>query len=808
MAESSKLDLTLEKPKRIGESVTRREDPRLLTGNASFVDDIHLPGMAHVALLPSPYPHARILSIDVSAAETLKGVLLVMTGAQAAEQAGPLPTFASAPILQHCLAVGKVRHVGEPVVAVVAESRYIAEDALSLILVDYEELPAQVDMVAAAEATGDGVLHENVGTNVAAHEHFSWGPVQEAFEGAEHVVTRKFRWPRVGPQPMETNGAVATYDAHEAHFTIWSNFSMPSMVLPQIAGCLKVAPHQITFPTLYAGGSFGGKGTLFNAPVLTAILARACGRPVKYVEDRLEYMTNGNQHGSDRLYEASLAVDSEGRFTGLRINVLDDYGAYFVLSLGSHGNALSQAVGPYRIGALAYEVKAILTNKTQQCAYRGFGGEVGNFILERLVDAAASELGRDRVELRLLNFIQKEQFPYTLPNGNLYDSGDYPAVLARALQLADLTSVDALRNEAKLRGKRIGVGIATVNERSVLSAHELWMLDRKPNFPLSSTPESVQIRVDVAGTVIVTIYAPHWGNSPETVAAQLTAHNLDVPIERVVVRYGDTDSGLPSFGPAGSRYTVMIAGAIAGASRALKEKMHKIAAHVLSVEQSQLRFGNGEVVCDNDLRKRMTFSDIAVYAHAFRLALPAGDDFNSGLVASFTYDHPYATLPTDDRSSLGVFYPIVGHAAHIVVVEVDEALRKTSILKYVAVHDAGTIVNPKLVDGQIRGGIAQGIGTALYEKYRYDEDGQLVTASLADYMIPTATEVPDMIIDHIETPSPFTELGIKGCGEGGRLASMPAIASAIDDAFSDNRLYITELPVTPSALHEALAALT
>lgn len=791
----------------IGQNVERREDARLLVGRGRFVDDIALPGLTHAAVLPSPYPHARIVRIDTSAAIKLPGVLLVMTGAEAAEHAGPLPSFSSKPVPQYCIAIDKVRYVGEPVAAVVAEDRYIAEDALSLIKVDYEELPAQVDMEKAALAIDVGLVHSSLGTNVVSHERYKWGPVDEAFSSAAHVVRRKIRWPRVGPQPIETCGAVADYDSVDGRFTIWTNFSLTNISLPWIASTLRVEPSRLKFPTLQAGGSFGGKGVVNYIPILTALLARAVGRPVKFVEDRLEHMAAGGQHASDRIYDASLALDAQGHFTALRIRVTDDFGAYFGISLGSHGNALSQATGPYRIGALEYEVRAVLTNKTQQCPYRGFGAECGNFVLERLVDAAARETKRDRLAIRRLNYIQPNEFPYRLPHGNIYDSGNYPAVLDRALDMADLPAFEKRKAEGQATGKRIGIGIASVNERSVLSITEVWLLDKNPPFPISSTPESVQVRIDAAGTAIATIYAPIWGNSPETMVVQIVAENMGMPPERVAVVFGDTDSGMVSFGPAGSRYTVMIAGAVAGACRLLKSKMLAIAAHVLGAEAQQLEMQGEYVFVRSAPERRISYGEIAVHAHSLRLALPNKDFFSSGLVAHYTYDHPFATMPNADRSDLGVFYPIVGHAVHVAVVEIDEELRKLKFLKYVAVHDAGTIVNPRQVDGQIRGGIAQGIGTALYEKYNYNEDGQFITGSLADYMVPTSMDIPDIVIGHIETPSPFTEFGIKGCGEGGRLAAMPAIASAIDDAFADIGLFVDELPVTPSRLDEALARL-
>ncbi|WP_363316838.1 molybdopterin cofactor-binding domain-containing protein [Chelatococcus sp.] len=374
-------------------------------------------------------------------------------------------------------------------------------------------------------------------------------------------------------------------------------------------------------------------------------------------------------------------------------------------------------------------------------------------------------------------------------------------MLDRALSHIDLDAWEARRVSARAEGKRIGIGVATVNERSVLSVTELWFLDEKPAFPQTSSPESVRIRINADGMAVVTIFAPHWGNSPETVAKQLTAEYLQMDPDHIAVNYASTENGLISKGPVGSRYTVMLAGAIAGATATLKTKLIRFGAHMLGVAEDEVEVHDESVSVIGDPSRRQSFADIARAAHSFRLSFPGGEDFRSGLSAEHTYDHPYTTMPKADRSDLGVFYPIVGHACHIVVVEIDERTNQTRIVKYIAVHDAGTIVNPRIVEGQIRGGIAQGIGTALYEIYRYGEGGQLLTASLADYAIPTAHEIPDIVVDHVETPSPFTEFGIKGCGEGGRLACMPAVASAIDDAFRAEGLFVAELPVTPSHLH-------
>jgi len=791
----------------VGKSILRKEDPKLLAGKAKFVDDIQLPRMCHAATVSSIYAHAKILAVRCDAAKALPGVIAVVTGAEAAELSGPLPSRANPTVTQHCLAIDKVRYVGEPVVAVVAETRAIAEDAAALVEVDYEELPVVADMDAALEARGDAVLHPERGdTNVYTVVHRKWGEVDAAFANSAHIVKRMFRWPRVSAQPIETVGAVVEYEPATQHFFFYSNMSQQMMASGGLAAALKVRPSQLSFVPMYVGGSFGGKVGVYHVAILAAVLARICCRPVKFMEDRLEHLLNGNQHGSDRRYLAELAIDANGIFTGLRCDVVDDYGAYFHLALGAHGNAAAQITGPYRMTAVDYKVTAVATNKTQQGPYRGFGGEVANFVLERLVDAAARQLKADPFELRKRNFLRPDAFPYTTPTGNLYDSGDYEGVLDEAMRMAKIDDWKARKAKQRGNSKRLGIGVATVCERSVMNVTEFWFFEDKPLNPVSSSPESVSIRIDVQGVPIVTIYAPCWGNSPETLAAQLTAEHLCVDPSTIVVNYAGTDGGMLSKGPAGSRFTVMLAGAIEGACQALLAKVKAVAAHRWGCKEEDVAIDERGAFMTAGDGHVMTFAQIAEASYLYRLDFPKGDRFTTGLAASYTYDHPCATLPDPKTGDLGIFYPIVGHACHLVLAEVDTELATVRIVDYVAVHDVGQVVNPMTMDGQIRGGIAQGIGTVLLEKYEFDESGQALTGSLADYLIPTACEVPDIRVSHFTTPSPLTSLGIKGGGEGGRLASCPAITSAIDDALEDEGIFITELPVTPSRLFDLLRA--
>ena len=786
----------------IGKSMKRVEDPKLLVGKGVYIDDVSLPNMLHAVALRSPYAHALIKSIDIEDALALKGVVSIMTGEDVAKSSGPLPTFSNPPVEQRCVALDRVRHVGEPVALVVAENRYIAEDALELIYVEYEELPVVNDPVEAVDATGDAVLHPYLGdTNVASHRNFSFGPVDEDFNNADVVIKRNLRWPRSGAQPMETCGAVASYDCGQEKFTIHVNSSMYNYVGWLLAGTLGVPVNKLNIVPVLAGGSFGSKIFLHKVPVIAATLARACGRPVKYIEDRIDNITACDAHGSDRVYTCELALDENRKMTSLRCQVIDDYGAYFQFGLGTHGNALSQITGPYRLGSVELDVTAVFTNKCQQGALRGFGAEVSNYVMERMVDAACSELDMDPIEFRLANYIQPDEFPYYIPTGNLYDSGNYPAVLNKAIELLDYDGWRKKQEEARKEGRYIGIGLAACQERSVFSATEFWMLNKDPGFSLTSTPESVTVKIDQSGCAVITLYAPFWGTSPETMATMILAEKLTIDPKDISVIYADTDHGLPSAGPGGSRYTAMIAGALVSATGTLKTKLLKVAALMLEASPDDMELRDGKVGVKGSPEREKTFAEVAMQSHLFRLSLPDDPEFDSGLTVSSTYDHPLTTPPSEDRSDLGIFYPIMGHMCHMPVVEVDVETGQVKFLDYVAVHDCGTVVNPMTLDGHVRGGTVHGVGTALYEEYQYDDQGQILTASYADYLIPTASEVPPEIrVGHVETPSPFTEFGIKGGGEGGRMGAPPAIASAIEDALRPLGVKADFLPLTPARL--------
>lgn len=789
----------------IGKSMKRVEDPKYLRGLGKYVADLEFDGMLHAAVVRSPHPHARILGIDKSAAEALPGVVAVITGVEATEIVDPMPDAGPQPDkhVLRVLAVEKVRYVGEGVAIVVAESRYIAEDARDLVLVDYEALPPIVDPKAAADDTTN-LVHEALGSNIAYEREFNFGDVDKHFDEADIVIKDRLHWRRGAAQPLDNAGAVAIFDAGTGDLTIHANSISMTWFSFGLAATMRVPSNKLNVIPHPSGGSFGARFSCWRALTTAAIGTKVTGRPVKYSEDRLDHITNGDQHASDRYYDVELAITKDGIFRSLKTDVLDDYGAYCFLGVGTHGNAMAQLTGAYRIESARYRLRAVLTNKTQQGAYRGFGAEVANWVIERLVDQAARRLNTDPAEIRRKNFIQPEQFPYHIPTGNMYDSGDYERVLDHALGLFDYKAWRDEQERMRAAGRKVGIGLVSCQERSVYSATEFWFWFDEPAAEMTSTPEGVTLSADPMGNLTVTLYStPFWGNSSDTMAAMLVGEQFDVDPATVSIQYHGTKGGLPAAGPGGSRLTVMYAGAINGAAGKIKDKARRIAAHQLEADPADVEWVDGGFQVKGVPAARREFAEIAMAAYLFATELPEG--LQSGLEASHVYDHPYTTMPSKDRSDLGVFYPCMGHACHITMVEVDTETGHVDILRYAAVHDAGTMVNPRSLEGQIIGGTAQGIATALLEEVVYDDQGQPLSTAFTDFLMPSAMEVPELAIGHEETPSPITEYGIKGGGEAGRMMAPGAVSAAIDDALVEYGVRVTELPATPERITRWIA---
>jgi CO/xanthine dehydrogenase Mo-binding subunit len=791
-------------PTWVGKSIRRVEDPKFLRGRGGYIGDLTVSGMLHAAVLRSPHAHARIVSIDTTEAAAAPGVHAVITGSRAAEVCDPMPDFGPNPAAHtwRCLTPDKVRYVGEGVAVVVADSRYLAEDALALIDVEYEPLPPVRDALHAL-SEGAPLVHDALGSNCAYERTFQFGEVDRDFAEADVIVTDRLRWRRSGGQPLETVGAIADFDHASGSLTVHTNSLSFTSYLFMVAGTMKIPANKLDIRPLPAGGSFGSKLFATKPAVIAGLCSREVGRPVMYLEDRVDNISNCDHHGSDRVYDVQLAVMRDGTMRGIKIDTVEDYGAYIQFGVGHHGNALAQVVGPYRIDSVEYRVRAALSNKNQQGAYRGFGSEVNNWMLEQLVDKAARELSLDPVEMRRRNFIR--EFPHFIPTGNVYDSGDYDAVLDKALKLGDYEHWRGEQVKAREEGRYLGIGLITAQERSVFSATEFWFWFDEPGAPVTSMPESVTLKVDATGGITATLYScAFWGNSPETMVAQLVAEEFDCDPHDVSIVYQGSRNGLPATGPGGSRTTVMLAGAVEGATAKIKAKALRAAAHLLEADPDDLEWHDGGFQVKGVPEQRKTLGEIAVMLHLFKHSFP--EDMESGLEDSKVFDHPYTTMPSADRKDLGVFYPFMGHACHVPVVEVDIETGQVSFLSYAAVHDCGTLVNPRSLAGHIVGGTAQGIGTALYEEFVYDDDGQLLTSSYLDYLIPSAMEVPEIKIGHHETPSPWTPHGIKGGGEGGRMMAPAAINVAVNDALAPLGVRLTELPLTPDRIRAALRA--
>ena len=631
-----------------------------------------------------------------------------------------------------------------------------------------------------------------------------FGDVEGDLARAHTVVRRTARWHRMGAQPIETAGAICSYDPYAKDMTVWSNTNFHNFLPWSFAGMLGVPNNRLRMIPCAAGGSFGSKHLINKVIAIAGALSRAAGRPVKFLEDRIDNISANDNVGCDRIYDAELAISADGEFTGLTLKIIDDYGAYFQFAHGQHGNAMAQPTGPYRIGSLRYDVSCVLTNKVQQGLYRVGAADRANFILDRLVAAAAHYLVFDRPPLGRRNFIRPDEFPYKVPTGNVYDSGDYEAVLDRALEIADLGYWEKEKERLRAEGRYLGIGLASCQERTGYNASEWWFLYDNPPLGATSTPESIKLNVDATGGVRVELGCPLWGNSPETVVSQVVAEEFGIDPADVSVGYADSTTGAPSAGPGGSRLTIMLSGATRGASRSIRAKMIRIAANAMEMAPEDVECVDGTFRAKGAPHTSMSMSDVAMRAHLFKHDNP--EEEKSGLVETFTYDHPYSTPPAADRTDMGAFYPMVSHACHIPIVEVDPETGVVTVLKYYAVNDCGTLMNPALVEGQVVGGIVQGIGAALMEEYSYGADGTLGTPTFREYLLPSVHEAPEIVLEHRETPSPFTEYGVKGAGEGGRLVAPTAIASAIGDALKPLGVWIDELPMTPERVVAAVAA--
>ena len=790
--------------KYVGQRVKRTEDPRLIKGLAHYIDDIRLPDTLHVSFVRSVYAHARISSIDASEALKAPGVVAVYSGKDVATKIGPVPCASALPELKvpdyRVLATDKVLFVGHPIAAVVAADLYAARDAVDLISVDYEELPAVVDVEGAA--SGGTVIHEKFGDNVAYKLTSGEGDIEAAMKSADRVISQKMIHQRLAPIAMEPRGVLARYFPGEEELTIWSSTQIPHLLRTQLALMIGIPENKLRVITPEVGGGFGSKLNVYAEEALLGWISMQLGKPVKWIESRRENV-QATIHGRAQVGLVEVGCRNDGTITGLRYNVFADLGAYHQLLTPAiptlTGLMLS---GAYKIPAIQMNVTGVFTNKMSTDAYRGAGRPEATYVVERAMDIVAAELKMDPVQLRRKNFPAADEFPFHTATGLDYDSGNYEAALKKAL---DLSGYQKLRDEQKktrANGKLMGIGIS--------SYVEICALGPSQAMPAGGW-ESATVRIEPTGKVTIMTGASPHGQGQETSFAQIAADELGVDINDVTVIHGDTSIVQYGIGTFGSRATAVGGTAVLIAIQKLKEKAAKIAAHILQADASRLAFEDGRYSLQaataasatgvsepvvpvgqapagalpepqTEGRTSLTIQEIALAAHVAKEIPP---DTEPGLSATYFFEPKNFTFP---------------FGTHICVVEIDKETGETKIVRYVAVDDCGKVINPLLVDGQVHGGIVQSIGQALYEEVVYDEQGQLVTGELMDYALPKASQVPWFELDRTETPSPVNPLGVKGVGEAGTIGATPAIVNAIVDALSPYGVKHLDMPARPETV--------
>ncbi|HEX4326526.1 MAG TPA: xanthine dehydrogenase family protein molybdopterin-binding subunit [Burkholderiales bacterium] len=775
------------------------EHRRFVVGKGRYAADIQLQGLLHVAIVASPHAHAKIISIDTAAALAMPGVHAVLTGEELnANTEAMLPGVDAPQVKRYPLAHGVARYSGEWVVAIVAESRALAEDAAELVEVEYEPIPHIVDPEAALLADAP-MVHPANGSNIIFRRVFDWGEVDAHFAAAPHKLSYRVRWARSSTVPIETFAVSAWSNDATGILDVWASIQMPKFP-DQLARALRMPGNAVRVHfDVDVGGSYGVKRGLKHA-VLVGYLARKTGRPVRFIEDRLENMRGGDMQGPDRIFDVSLAFDGQGVISSMRMRAVDDVGAYAGRSPLQLGKPVGAIVGPYRIASVQYEAISVMTNKTPQEAVRGFGQAPTNYAIESGIDKVARYLKLDRVELRRRNLIGKDEFPYLIPSGTTYDSGDYATVLGKALDAAPLAEIEKQRDALRARGQLAGIGFSTCLEPS--GGNSAFEPLFNPKNQTTTWMDSCLIRIDLNESITALMGTSTSGQAHETLVSTVVGEVLDREPDSIRVLHADSLNALPSNSPVGSRMAIMLGGAAAGAAKKLRAKLMRIAAHNLGLPESELVYQDGNIAAKADSAKRLSWGQLVEIAHRKIHQMPKGDE--PGLQEKFVLEVPTGgKLPTPDGRVQ--MYPCHSFESHLVLASVDPQTCKVTVHRYVCGHDCGVMISPDVVHGMTYGGIAHGLGAALMEKFTFSDDGQLLAGTFMDYLLPSSKEVPAItIVDHC-TPSPLTEFGQKGSGEAGYLGSPAAIASAINDALAPVGASIDALPMTPYALWHALA---
>jgi carbon-monoxide dehydrogenase large subunit len=774
--------------KYVGAIVRRREDPRLLTGRGRYVDDLRVPGCLHAAIVRSPHAHARIRAVRLDRARAHPGVVAGFAYEDLAGLLPPLPVAGAPPPAlqarvgfrvktadQLPLARGAVRYVGEAVAVLVATDRYAAEDALELVDVDYEPLPAVAD-VEAGLAPSAPVLHEGWGDNVAVAFEARIGDPERALAEAPVRVRARIRVPRYAGMPLEPRGVLAEPMARGEGLTVWASTQVPHWMQRTLGAALGLPAHRLRVVAPEVGGGFGTKCSIYAEDVLIPAVAWRLGRPVKWIETRREHLQSAT-HSREQVHDAEIAATRDGQLLAFVDRFLLDQGAYNPWGIVQPYNTVGHILGPYRIPHAAFEARSVVTNKTPHAPYRGAGRPEAVFVMDRMLDLLARELGLDPATLRRRNLVRPDEMPYDVGllyrDGHplVYDGGDFPGALERALRAVDYEAFRAEQPALRARGVYRGIGLSSYVEGTGIGPYE-----------------GATVRLDASGKVVVATGACSQGQGHETVFAQIAADALGVDLEDVTVIGGDTDAIPFGVGTFASRSTVLAGNAVAASAGVVRQRLVRAAARLLEAAEADLEVEGGRVFVRGSPGRGVSFARIV------QAALP-------------TLQAPAAVTPDFEATTYqGVPTVTYASAVHAAVVEVDPDTGRVRVLRYVVAHDCGRVVNPLLVDGQIHGGVVQGIGGGLGEEIAYDAAGQLLTGSLMDYPLPRADEVPFIETIHLEHPSPRNPLEVKGVGEGGAISPPAALANAIEDALAPFGVRITDGPVTPPRLVALVAA--
>ncbi len=774
------------------DEVARPELARMVRGRGRFLDDTKLQGMCYAAFVRSEYPHANIVSIDVSAAMEVPGAVGVILPDEILPHVNPVRPAApgsseyARPYDRYPVPPGKVTYVGDPIVAVAAETPHAAQDMAEAVLVEYEPLPI-VGGAEQAMAPNAPVIHEGMNDNIVFHRQFGDGDVDGAFSRASLVLDKTFNFPRQTGVPLEPRGVIASYDSGQDRLTIWASCRSPHLVKTTVSNVMRLPQHSVRVISGDVGGEFGIKGAAYPESIILSFLSRKVDRPVKWVEDRMESLLACG-HAHEMAVDVSVAANNEGRVLGVKARVLVDQGAHTLgpTSAGLEPMTAGQSiVGPYRIDNFSCDSYGLLTNKCPGAAYRGVGTVQGVFVIERVMDMLADELGLDPADVRMKNFIQPQDQPFHTSADRLYDSGDYPDTLAKLLEVSNYQHLREEQARARERGEVVGIGICCFVEHSSTGSQDYI---KRGVYGLPAF-DSATIRVDAGGNILAAVSAKSTGQSHDSVFATLVARELGVPYETVKILEGDTDATPFGSGTGVSRSAVSTGGAIRLAAADIRRKATEIARFFLETENEELQISNGQIFDPSDPAKTVSFAAVAAAAHDASRIVSLPDNIERGLQATRTFDPPHQTF---------------GHGAHLAVTRVDPETGMVNVEQYFCVEDCGTIIDHVIVDGQVVGAVAFGISNALHEELVYDEGGQLLTGTMMDYLVHTAPDIPDIQTTHTETPSPFTQGGVKGVGEAGTVGAYTAVGNAVADALLPFGVEVTHPPVGPKRVWEMI----